>query len=86
MAQTKTIISAGGRVIIPVRYRRTLGLEEGDEVVILLEEDGLRIMTPRQAIARAQALVRRHVPARKRLAAELIRERRAEAKREKGRG
>ena len=82
MAQTKTKIGVGGRVVIPVVHRKALGLEEGDEVVVLLEEDGLRILTPRQVIARAQALVRRHVPARRQLTTELIRDRRREAKRE----
>lgn len=69
-------------MVIPAGHRMALGLEEGDEVIMLLEADGLRIVIPRQAIAHAQALVRRHVPARRQLASELIRERRRSAKRD----
>jgi len=47
-----------------------------------LDEEGLRLYTPAQAVARAQALVRRHIPEARDLADELISERRAEAERE----
>ena len=47
-----------------------------------LDEEGLRLYTPAQAVAWAQALVRRHIPEARDLADELISERRAEAERE----
>jgi hypothetical protein len=55
-----------------------LGLRSGDEVVVVLEGAELRVVTPRQAVKRAQALVRRHVPASRRLADELLADRRKE--------
>jgi len=53
----------------------------GDEVVLVLEPDGVRILTPRQAVKRAQELVRRYVTGGRSLADELIEERRREAER-----
>jgi bifunctional DNA-binding transcriptional regulator/antitoxin component of YhaV-PrlF toxin-antitoxin module len=69
-------------VVIPSRYRRAAGLKEGDEVILALDETGLRILTPRQAIKQAQDLVRKYIPAGDRLADELLSERRRDAKRE----
>jgi len=78
----RVAIGEGGRVVIPASYRQALGLDDGDEVILQLVEGELRILTPEQALRRAQALVRRHVPAGRSLAEELIQERRQEARRE----
>jgi AbrB family looped-hinge helix DNA binding protein len=82
MAGIRTKIGRGGRVVIPSRYRRAVGLKEGDEVILALDETGLRILTPGQAIKQAQDLVRKYIPAGESLADELVTERRREAKRE----
>ncbi len=82
MNESKTKLGQGGRIVIPTEYRRKLGLEAGDEILMRLDEEGLRLYTPAQAVARAQALVRRHIPEARDLADELISERRAEAERE----
>jgi len=82
MARLVTRVSEGGRVVIPAEYRKALGLNPGDEVVLLLEEGGIRILTPREAGRRAQALVRSYIPAGRRLADEFIAERRQEARRD----
>jgi len=71
-----------GRVVIPGEYRRRLGLRSGDEIIMHLDEEGLHLYTPAQAVARAQALVRRYVPEGRSLSDELISERREEAARE----
>lgn len=73
-------------MIIPAEVRRTLGFEDGDEVILHVDEDGLRISTPAQAISRAQALVRRYVPEGSDLSGELLADRRAEVEAEHGRG
>lgn len=80
--QKKTSMGKGGRIVIPAAYRKALGLREGVEVVVRLEGDELRILTFRQALRRAQELVSRHVSKGRSLAAELIAQRRGEAKRE----
>ncbi len=71
-----------GRVVIPGEYRRRLGLRSGDEIIMHLDDEGLHLYTPAQAVARAQALVRRYVPEGRSLSDELISERREEAVRE----
>jgi AbrB family looped-hinge helix DNA binding protein len=79
--ETRTKIGLGGRVVIPARYRKTIGVEVGDEVVLILDGGEVRVMTPRQAVREAQALVRKHIPAGSKLASELIEERRREKER-----
>jgi bifunctional DNA-binding transcriptional regulator/antitoxin component of YhaV-PrlF toxin-antitoxin module len=68
--------------VIPAEYRRALGIHVGDEVILRLEQGEVRILTPQQAIQRAQELVRQYVPAERSLVDELLGERRAEAARE----
>ena len=82
MQEFKTKLGKGGRVVIPVEYRRELGVEPGDEIILHLDEEGLRLYTPAQAVARAQALVRRYVPEERSLSEELVSERRGESARE----
>ncbi len=78
MSETKTKLSAGGRLVIPSAYRKALGLKPGDEVVLVLDEGEIRVISKRRAIARAQALVRHYVPRDRDLSGELIQERREE--------
>jgi bifunctional DNA-binding transcriptional regulator/antitoxin component of YhaV-PrlF toxin-antitoxin module len=68
--------------VIPAAYRKALRLQRGDEVLLSLDEAGLHVLPAHLAVARAQALVRKYVDPRRRLAAELIAERRREAGRE----
>ncbi len=77
-----TKITDGGRLVIPVEYRRKLGLEIGDEVIIRMENGELRILPRAEAVKRAQEKVRRHVKRGRSLVDELSAERRAEARRE----
>ena len=72
----------GGRLVLPATYRRAMKLHPGDEVVLLLEGNELRLVPPAHAVKEAQALVSRFVPARRRLAKELIQDRRREARQE----
>ena len=74
-------IVKGGRLVIPAAYRRELGLEPGDEVIIRLEDSELRILTRAKAIKRAQELVAQHVKNGRSLVDELSAERREEAAR-----
>jgi len=82
MGRVMTKLGEGGRLVIPVEYRRELGVETGDELVLVLEDKSIRVSTPREAIRRAQALVRKYVPEGRRLSDELIADRRREAQRE----
>jgi AbrB family looped-hinge helix DNA binding protein len=80
MSKTLTRLGEGGRLVIPAEYRKALGVEAGDELVLVLEEGSLRVTTPREAIRRAQALVRSYVPEGRSLSDELIAERRRESR------
>lgn len=82
MPAIRVAIDAGGGIIVPPEYLDVLGLRVGDEVVLRLDDDQLRIETIDAAIRRAQELVGRYVPAERSLVDELIAERRAEAARE----
>jgi bifunctional DNA-binding transcriptional regulator/antitoxin component of YhaV-PrlF toxin-antitoxin module len=72
----------GGRIVVPAEFRRALGVDIGDDVVIELTNGELRLRSLDAAIKRAQEIVRKHVPEGVSLADELIRERREEAGRE----
>ena len=77
----KTTIREGGRLVIPSAYRKALGIKPGDEVILVLEDGEIRVISTRQAITRAQTLLRRYIPKGRSLSEELIKERRKEASR-----
>ena len=79
MAKIMTRLGEGGRLVIPADYRKALGVDTGDELVLILEENSLRVLTPKEGIRRAQALVRSYIPEGSLLSDELIEERRKEA-------
>jgi len=76
-----TKITEGGRIVIPVEYRRALNLNIGDEVVVTIDEGELRILPRKEANRRAREIVQRYAGSRS-LAQELISERREEASNE----
>ena len=82
MAAIKTKLGKGGRVVIPAEYRKRLGIEPGDEIIVSFKDGEIKITTVREAVRRAQEIVRRFVPEGRMLSDELIRERREEAGRE----
>jgi AbrB family looped-hinge helix DNA binding protein len=75
-------INENGRVVIPAAFRRALGIQAGDTIVLRVEKDELRISSLRQRLAKAQQLVRKHVASSVSLADELITDRRKAARRE----
>jgi AbrB family looped-hinge helix DNA binding protein len=79
-AQPVKIIE-GGKLVIPAAMRRAIGIASGDTVLVDVEDGELRIRSLARAVERAQALVRRRVPAGVSLADELIADRRSEAER-----
>ena len=75
-------IAPGGRVVIPAEFRKALGVEIGDDMVMELTNGELRLRSFDAALKRVQEIVRKYVPEGVSLADELIRERREEAARE----
>lgn len=82
-AETRTRVNENGRVVIPASYRKMLGIKAGDEVILRMEDDELRITTMKRRIERAQRRIRQYVKPGVSLADELIAERREAAKRER---
>lgn len=80
-SQTVRIIE-GGKLVIPAAFRRAMGLQTGDTVVVDLVEGSLRVQPLPAAVKQAQAVVRSFVPQGTALVAELIAERHADAKSE----
>ncbi len=80
-AETRTRVNENGRVVIPSSFRKALGIEVGDEVVLRIEDDELRITTQQRRIQRAQRRARKYVKGSS-LVDELLAERRAAAKHE----
>ena len=75
-------VNENGRVVIPASFRKALGINIGDEVVLRMEDDELRITTLKRRVERAQRLVRKHVKRGTSLVEELIAERREAARNE----
>ena len=80
--ETRQRVNENGRVVIPASFRKALGINIGDEVVLRMEDDELRITTVKRRVARAQRLVRKHVKRGTSLVDELIAERREAARNE----
>jgi AbrB family looped-hinge helix DNA binding protein len=81
-AETRARVNENGRLVIPASFRKALGINAGDEVVLRLEDDELRITTMKRRIQRAQRRVRKHVKPGTSLVDELIAERREAARNE----
>ncbi|MGB6691747.1 MAG: AbrB/MazE/SpoVT family DNA-binding domain-containing protein [Terracidiphilus sp.] len=75
-------LNENGRVVIPASLRTALGIEAGDELLMRIEDEELRITTLKRRIERAQEHVRKHVGPGDSLVDELIGMRREAAKRE----
>jgi AbrB family looped-hinge helix DNA binding protein len=83
MATARARIDKGGRMLIPARLRRELGIAAGDAVVLEIKGGELRVRPYKKAIEEAQAIIRKYIPDRDRsLVDELIEQRRREAERE----
>jgi len=81
-SETRMRVNENGRVVIPASFRKRLGIHVGDEVVLRIEDDELRITTLKRRIERAQRLVRKHVKSGVSLVDELIAGRREAARNE----
>jgi AbrB family looped-hinge helix DNA binding protein len=80
--ETRQRVNENGRVVIPASFRKALGINIGDEVILRMEDDELRITTLKRRVERAQRLVRTHVKRGTSLVDELIAERREAARNE----
>jgi bifunctional DNA-binding transcriptional regulator/antitoxin component of YhaV-PrlF toxin-antitoxin module len=78
-----TKMTDGYRIVIPSEVRRRLDVQVGATINMEIDDDDtVRLSTPTQAVRRAQALFRKHVPEGRSLVDELIADRRREAEHE----
>jgi AbrB family looped-hinge helix DNA binding protein len=82
VTETRLRVTENGRVVIPAAFRKALGINAGDQLVLRIEDDELRIMTLKRRLERAQRLVRKYVKPDVSLVDELLAERREAAKHE----
>ena len=80
--ETRIQIRSGGRLVVPVKLRKALNIKAGDEVVVRLENDSIRLIPMQQAVNLAQKAVKKYVPKGVSLVDELIKARREEARAE----
>jgi AbrB family looped-hinge helix DNA binding protein len=72
----------GGRITIPPKFRKKLGLKPGKDVHLTLDADGIHVWSLAARTRHVQEIALRHIPASRSLVDELIAERIEEAKRE----
>ena len=80
-AYTRTIIREDGSLMLPDDLLECAGLKPGDEVIIAIEDGHLIVQTDKQLSDQIKKMFS-HVPPGVSLADELIKERRAEFRRE----
>jgi AbrB family looped-hinge helix DNA binding protein len=54
MGSRRVRMAPGGRVVIPADFRKALGVEVGDSMVIELKDDELRLRSRQAAIRRCR--------------------------------
>lgn len=86
MSSVVVKISGSGRLNLPSELRRLLGLKGPGHLILTVQDGEVRITTMAQELERVRALARPYAPKDRLASEELIRERRAEAKREAGGG
>ncbi len=72
-------LEANGRVLIPLELRNAMGLTGEKHLFARLVDGELHLMSPAEAIKRAQQMVRQHIPAGVSLVDELLADRRRDA-------
>jgi len=78
LGPVKATVDSFGRIAIPENFRSTLGVAAGDELLISLEGEELRLFTRAAGLRVAQGIVSRYVRSGDTLSDELLGDRRAE--------
>ena len=74
-------VAKDGRIVIPARFRKELGIRPGDKLVVQLQKSELRIYSGAEALRKLQNQVTRTVPRGVSLAQQLIEDRQRESAR-----
>jgi AbrB family looped-hinge helix DNA binding protein len=79
MDRTPVRIGEGGRIVIPSEFRKALGIDIGDELILHMENGKIILMTRKQAIEYVQEQMSKYSTGGRVLSEELIAERKEEA-------
>jgi len=82
MTQETAVLDKHGRIIIPVELRKRMGWEAGQRLTLVGGNHEMTVLSRKQALERIQEEVRKHVRPGVSVVDGLIRERRAEARRD----
>lgn len=83
-AQVRVTVDSFGRVGIPEHFRSALGVAPGDELLMSVDGDELRLFTRTAGLRAAQRIVSKYLRPGESLADELVDDRRREAADERG--
>jgi AbrB family looped-hinge helix DNA binding protein len=78
MIEFRTQVKEGGRIVIPAPIRKKLHLEIGEEVILKLEHNELHVITLKNAVFKAQQLIKKYNPSQIKLTEELFKLRKEE--------
>lgn len=73
------VMASNGRLVIPANVRSELGMQDGGNFIVHVQDGQIRLEPIHAAVARAQAIIRRYVPEGANLVDELTDDRRREA-------
>jgi AbrB family looped-hinge helix DNA binding protein len=79
MKDVSVKLGEGGRVVIPAEFRKALGVEVGDELILHMENGTIVLFTRKQAIFYVQEQMAKYSVTGRQLSEEIIAERRKEA-------
>ncbi|MGD9818993.1 MAG: AbrB/MazE/SpoVT family DNA-binding domain-containing protein [Desulfomonilaceae bacterium] len=49
--EIRTQLTKNGRILLPVRFRKALDLQPGDELILRLEEDSIQVLPAHKAVS-----------------------------------
>ncbi len=78
----KAEVHKAGRITIPIELRKRFNISEGDILTIRHENNELKIITPKQALAHARSLVQPYLSSSESSVDDFIKWRREEAQQE----
>jgi bifunctional DNA-binding transcriptional regulator/antitoxin component of YhaV-PrlF toxin-antitoxin module len=84
LGPARATLDSFGRIAIPEHFRTALGVAAGDELLMSMDGDELRLFTRAAGVRVAQGIVSKYVRAGDKLSGELISDRRREAADEDG--
>lgn len=82
MKDVSVKLGEGGRVVIPADYRKALGIDIGDELILHMDNGTIVLFTRKQAIHYVQEQMAQYIVNGRQLSEEIIAERRKEAEEE----